>query len=87
MATITLFTSKVCPHCPAARAVAEAVAAETDSRLEILDIEENMIRALQSQIASVPSILIDGEVFCRARVPTRDELLGYIKEKLCQQSD
>lgn len=79
MVKITIFTGKTCPRCPAAKAVAQQVAAETGSQLEILDIEESMILALQNQIAAVPSIMVNDEVVFRSQVPTKEDLTAAVK--------
>jgi len=77
---ITIFTGKTCPKCPAAKAVAEAVAKEAGCAMEVLDIEENMIMALQNQIASVPTIMVNDEVVFMSEVPTREALLQAINK-------
>ena len=81
MAKITIFTGKTCPKCPAAKAVAEQVSKETGCELEILDIAENMVIALQNQIASVPTILVNDEVVFRSEVPTREALTELVNKK------
>jgi glutaredoxin len=80
MTKITIFTGKTCPRCPAAKAVAQEVAKETGAELEILDIEEHMITALQNQIASVPSIMVDDETVFRGQVPTKEELAQLVRK-------
>ncbi|MBU5557580.1 MAG: thioredoxin family protein [Candidatus Aenigmatarchaeota archaeon] len=80
MTKITIFTGKTCPKCPAAKAVVEEVAKEIGCEIEVLDIEENMIMALQNQIASVPAIMIDDEVVSIGEVPSREALLQAIKK-------
>lgn len=81
MSKITLFTGKTCPKCPAAKAVVQEVATESGCAFEILDIEENMILALQNQIASVPSIIVNDKVFSRSIVPSKDELIKAVKNE------
>ena len=45
------------------------------------DIEDNMIEALQLQIASTPSIVLDEEVLFRSNAPTREDLLKAIEAR------
>lgn len=85
---IVVFTSKSCPKCPAAKAVAEEVATESGCGIEIVDIEKELFRALQNQIASVPSVLIESntateftELFCVGEVPDKAALRNAIESK------
>lgn len=77
---ITLFTSKTCVKCPAAKALVEEVAKETGAEIEYADIEKDFFRALEHQIASVPAIMVGNEVISRGVVPTKDELLAALKK-------
>ena len=80
-----LFTGKNCPKCPKAkeilREVAKSLNLEEGRDYEILDIgdEENMITALQYQIASTPSFVINGKAKFIGEIPSKDELLKEIK--------
>lgn len=76
---ITLFTSKTCVKCPAAKALVEEVAKETGAEVEQIDIEKEFFRALENQIASVPAIMVGDEVISRGVVPTKEELLAALK--------
>jgi glutaredoxin len=71
---IQVFTGKKCPKCPAAKQVASKVAKERKIEYEELDIEEHMLDALQLQIASTPSIVIDDDVIYRGEIPSKEEL-------------
>lgn len=82
MVKITLFTSKNCPKCPAAKRIVQQVAKELGCELIEIDIHENPITALQYQIASAPSIMIGNEVFSRSEVPTADKLYKAVKRFL-----
>lgn len=79
---LVVYHGKNCPKCPAARKVAKEAAAEKGLEYEEKDIEENMIEALQLQIASTPSIVLDDEVLFRSSAPKKEELLQEI-EKRC----
>jgi glutaredoxin len=62
---IQVFTAKKCPRCPGAKEVCKEVARSKNLEYEEIDIEENMIDALQKQIASTPSIVLDDDVLFR----------------------
>ena len=85
MARLKLFTSKNCPKCPAAKEIISKVAAELGMNpgreYEILSIDEedNLISALKYQIASTPSIVIDGEAAFIGVVPKRDDLIKRLR--------
>lgn len=77
---ITLFTSKTCVKCPAAKFLVEEVAKETGTEIEYVDIEKEFFRALENQIASVPAIMVGNEVVSRGTVPAKEELLAALKK-------
>ncbi|MBU3957507.1 MAG: thioredoxin family protein [Nanoarchaeota archaeon] len=76
---ITLFTSKTCVKCPAAKALVEEVAKETGAEVEYVDIERELFRALENQIASAPAIMVGNEVISKGVVPSKEELLAALK--------
>ncbi len=76
---IILFTSKTCVKCPAAKALVEEVAKETGAEVEYADIEQELFRALENQIASVPAIMVGNEVISKGTVPSKEELLVALK--------
>ena len=80
MAKITVFTATNCPKCPAAKKVCEEVAKQTGAEFKVMNIEEedNMIVALQNQIASTPSIMVNGTVEFRGEVPSKAELIKLL---------
>ncbi|MBW3003179.1 thioredoxin family protein [Candidatus Woesearchaeota archaeon] len=77
---LVVFTGKTCPKCPAAKELCEEVAKERGYEYEEKDIEDNMFEALQLQIASTPTIVLDEEVLFRSDPPTKEELLDAIEE-------
>jgi len=87
MSKIILYTATTCVKCPAAKKILGEVVRELDLRegydYEIKNIDEgdNMIEALQKQVAATPSILIDDELFYNGEVPKKEELLKILKEK------
>ena len=76
---LTVFTGKKCPKCPAAKEVCAEVAKERNYEFEEKDIEESMFEALQLQIASTPTIVVEEEILFR-EPPTKDELIKAIDE-------
>lgn len=78
---ITLFTSKTCVKCPAAKALVEEVAKEVGAEVEYVDIELELFRALENQIASAPAIMVGDEVISKGTVPSKEELLAALKKQ------
>ena len=82
---LILFTATNCPRCPAAKSLVEEITKELgmenekDYKILNIDDEENMILALQHQIASTPSIVIDDEPIFVGKVPTKEELIEKLK--------
>lgn len=79
---LIVFTMKNCPNCPYAKKVAKEVAEELNLQYEEIDVEKDMITALQYNVASTPSIALDEEVLFRSEVPTKDELLRAVKNRI-----
>ncbi|WP_423792021.1 MJ0307 family thioredoxin [Methanocaldococcus indicus] len=79
---IELFTSPMCPHCPAAKRVVEEVVSEIpDVEVEYINVMENPQKAMEYGIMAVPTIVINGEVeFIGA--PTKEALIEAIKKRL-----
>jgi glutaredoxin len=78
---ILVYYGKNCPKCPAAKKVCQQVAKEKKLQYEEVDIEEHMIEALQMQIASTPSIVLDDEVLFRGEIPTKEELVKEVEKR------
>ncbi len=79
---IELFTSPMCPHCPAAKRVVEEVIKEfPDVEVEYINVMENPQKAMEYGIMAVPTIVINGEIeFIGA--PTKEALIEAIKKRL-----
>ncbi len=77
---LIVFTKKDCPNCPLAKKIAKEIAEELNLEFEEIDIEEDLITALQYNVASTPSIALEDEVLFRGEVPTKEELKTKIKE-------
>ena len=79
---LTVYTGVNCPKCPPAKELCKEVAAEMNIDFVEMNIQENMIEALQNQIASTPSIMINDEVIFRSEPPTKDLLLEEIRKRI-----
>jgi glutaredoxin len=78
---LSVYTGPSCPNCPPAKDVCKGVAEELGLEFSELDIGENMIEALQLQIASTPSIVLGEDVIFRSVVPTKEQLMEEIKKR------
>jgi len=87
MARIALYTATTCVKCPAAKKILVEVVHElnlkegADYEIKNIDEGDNLIEALQKQVAATPSLLIDDELIYNGEVPNKDELLEMLKEK------
>ena len=79
---LELFTSPTCPHCPAAKRVAENVVKQLDGALLIerdISLGENADVVAKYGITGVPAIVVNGK-YKMVGVPTsEDELYTHIK--------
>ena len=74
MVKIEVFTSPMCPHCPAAKRVVEEVVSEMEGiEVEHVDVMKEPERAANYGIMAVPTIVIDGEV-AFVGAPTKEAL-------------
>lgn len=78
---LKVYTGKDCPKCPPAKQLCQDVAGQLGLDYQEINIEENMIEALQLQIASTPSIVLDDEVVFRSDVPERQALVDEINKR------
>jgi len=85
MDKITIFTSKTCTKCPEAEAVVEDVVKEVMCEVEHVDIETDIFRALENQIATVPSIMVNNNVISRGEVPKREDIISILKGNGCSR--
>ena len=80
---VMLFTKKDCPNCPQAKRTVGDVASELGDRVQVreydLDDEDDLLTALQNQIMSTPSVVIDERLVSVGRAPTREELMEAIE--------
>jgi glutaredoxin len=79
MKKLIVFTKKDYPNCPNAKKIAKEVAEELGLEFEEIDVEKDLITALQYNVASTPSIAFGEEVLFRGEVPTKDALKRRIQ--------
>jgi len=80
---LRLFTLPTCAKCPEAKKMAERLARERpDIRVEVLDMSdsENYITALQLQIASTPSFVLEDTPIYVGDLPLYEDLRRKIAE-------
>jgi hypothetical protein len=58
------------------------VAKELNLEFEEIDVEEDLITALQYNVASTPSIALGEEVLFRGEVPSKEELKKEVEKYL-----
>lgn len=88
MSKIILYTATNCVKCPAAKKVFAEVAKDlnlkecVDYEIKNVDEEDNLIEALQKQVAATPSLVVDDEIVYNGEIPKKDELLKILKHLL-----
>ncbi len=86
MSKVILYTATTCTHCPAAKKIFKEIVNELnlkegiDYEIKNIDEGDNVYEALQYQVASTPSFVIDEELFFSGEVPKKEELLKILKE-------
>lgn len=87
MPRVILYTATTCTQCPAAKKIFKEIVNElnlkegSDYVIKNVDEGDNMIEALQHQVAATPSFVIDDELYSSGVVPKKSELLEFLKEK------
>jgi glutaredoxin len=82
-AYIELFSSNGCQDCDAVKELLNQIITRyTGVDLEIVDIGENVDRAEEYGIISVPSIVINGELYFTGEVPDPVKLEDVIQQEL-----
>lgn len=79
---LIVFTKRDCPNCPNAKRIAKEVAEELGLEFEEIDVEKDLITALQFNVASTPSIALNEDVLFRGEVPKKEELKREIEKYL-----
>ena len=65
-----------------AKKIAMEAAKELNLEFEEIDVEEDLITALQYNVASTPSIALGEEVLFRGEVPSKEELKKEVEKYL-----
>lgn len=76
MTKLVLFVSENCPKCPRAKELVRKLCEELGLCLETLSVEEeeNLLKALQLNVAATPSLVWGEEILFAAEVPPEEEL-------------
>ena len=79
---VMLFTRKDCPNCPHAKKLLRELAQEMADEMRLeeydLDREEDFLTALQNQVRSTPSVVVDGVLVAAGRRLAREEVVKAI---------
>lgn len=79
---LELFTSPTCPHCPAAKLVAENVVRQMEGALLVerdIAMPENADIATRYGVQGVPTIVVNGKYQMVGVPPSEAELLSHLK--------
>jgi len=80
---LAVFTKVDCPQCPAAKILAESLAADVDIDYYDLDVPEGMAKALKFGVRSLPTIILLSNNDEQTRwhypeLPTKEEVLKLV---------
>lgn len=68
-----------CPKCKAteknARKAVEALGIDAEIK-KVTDINE-----ISNRVMMTPAVIVDGELKCAGRIPTEEEIKGWLKQK------
>jgi glutaredoxin len=79
MTKIEMYKTPECGRCPSVIELLEGIVSEyEDVELEIVDAQEDRMRALSNDVFSVPTVIINGETKLTG-VPTRDDVVSAIE--------
>jgi small redox-active disulfide protein 1 len=79
---LELFTSPTCPHCPAAKRVAENVVGQMEGALMIerdISTPEGTESAARYGVQGVPTIVVNGRYKMVGVPPSEAELLSHLQ--------
>ena len=78
MTTIEMFKTPECGRCPDVIDLLEEIASDHDDvELEIVDAQDERLRALSNDVFSVPTVVIDGETKLTG-LPTREAVVSEL---------
>ena len=75
-----------CAKCQALEKLATEVVQEVAIDADVEDIKE-MKKIMEYPILTTPGLVIDEELVCSGRVPTKAEMTSYITTALSKQTD
>lgn len=85
---VEVFSTSTCPHCPAAVDAAEKAKDRLGDAIDVESVKiddpnspENRQRAIDYQIMTVPTIVINGDV-AFVGAPSEEELIGKLESLL-----
>ena len=67
-----------CANCTKLEKMVKEVAAETGADVEIEKVTDFQKMAMAG-VFSTPAVVIDGQIKCSGRVPSRQEILAWLK--------
>ncbi len=67
-----------CPKCKTTTALIEEVVKENNIDAEIIKVEDIM-EIMQYNVLSTPAVVVDEEIKVKGRVPSKTEILEYLK--------
>ena len=68
-----------CPKCKRLEALAREAAEELGVEATFAKVKD-LKDIMAYDVMSTPALVIDGEVKCSGRVPSKDEVLGYVHD-------
>lgn len=78
MTKIEIYKTPQCGRCPSVIELLEEIVSEYEEvEIEIIDAEEDRMRALANDVFSVPTVIIDGETKLTG-VPAREDIVSEI---------
>jgi glutaredoxin len=80
--TVRIFTTPTCPKCPEAKALVKEIRRHYEFDVDEIDLSRDLLTGLQYQVASAPSIAVNGCVIARGEVPRKEELIREIKRAM-----
>jgi small redox-active disulfide protein 1 len=76
---MTLFVAPNCPKCPEAKKIVRSVASMSKKiKVNEIDLTKDPFTALQNQVVSAPSIVINDEAIILGKIPKKKELIQAI---------